>query len=148
MTGFASTTSLRAKPADPAALAAALAAEGLPYSDLEGAAKEFFAFEDAQGRLVGYGGLEACGEDALLRSVVSLRRGRGFGRRIVEWLIARAKERGVRRLYLLTLDASGFFEHLGFEAERRNAVPSAVAGTEEFRSLCPQSAICLRLDLR
>lgn len=139
---------LRARPADPAKLAAALAAEALPHADLEGPGKSFFAFEDERGELVGYGGLEVRGADALLRSLLTLRRGHGFGRLIVERLIAEAKGRGVKRLYLLTLTAASFFAHLGFTPTARDAVPRAIAETEEFRSLCPKSAACFLLDLR
>jgi len=138
---------LSAKSAELAALAAALEREGLPSADLEGPEKFFFAFDDAEAHPVGFGGLEIEGPHALLRSVIALERGKGSGRAIVEWLIDYARKHGVARLYLLTTTACAFFEHLGFMRIERNRVPPAIAATEEFRSLCPSSALCLALDM-
>jgi ribosomal protein S18 acetylase RimI-like enzyme len=47
-------------------------------------------------------------------------RGRGIGHRVVEWALARARERGARIAQLSTdksrLDAHRFYESLGFRA--------------------------------
>ena len=126
-----------------------LAANGLHTEDLDGSDKHFFAFDDPEGVRVGYGGIEIHGGDGLLRSVVALRgsRGRGHGTAMVAWLAREAARRGVRRLYLLTTDAAGFFERCGFTRVDRQAVSAAIARTEQFSALCPPSAVSMMREL-
>ena len=44
---------------------------------------------------------------------------------------------------LLTQTARDFFAHLGYRVIERTEAPEEVQGSEEFRSLCPASAICM-----
>jgi amino-acid N-acetyltransferase len=117
----------------------------LPYEDVRTGEGEFF-LASADGEFVGVGGLETHGAEGLLRSVVvsASRRGRGLGAALVAELEARADDRGVDSLYLLTTTAAAFFERQGFEAVERDAAPPAVRGMTEFRDLCPASATCMR----
>ena len=130
-------------------LAQALAAEGMPADDLAGPDKRFFAFDDRERGRIGFGGVEVHGGEGLLRSVVTVQgmRGRGYGRAMVEWLVREAARSGVRRLYLLTMDAAGFFGRYGFTATDRGAVPPVIARTEQFATLCPASAVCMVREL-
>src|SRR5215469_17449417 len=48
-----------------------LASEGLPIEDVAEPERRFFAFFNADGATVGYGGLERADGDMLLRSVVT-----------------------------------------------------------------------------
>ena len=68
-------------------LIAALEAAGLPTDDLHEPGRRFFRFEDDAG-LIGYGGLEQIGPDALIRSMVVVddRRGAGLGAALLSWL--------------------------------------------------------------
>jgi amino-acid N-acetyltransferase len=130
------------------ALALALQAAGLPAQDLDNDGRRFWCFLDvsAGGRVVGYGGLEVYGTDALLRSVVVevSERKRGCGRAIVECLLAEAVALGVARVHLLTDTAAGFFARLGFAEADRATVPASIAATTEFARLCPASALYMR----
>jgi amino-acid N-acetyltransferase len=56
-------------------------------------------------------GLEPCGQDALLRSLVVApdERAHGLGTSLVEHAEQEARKRGLRALYLLTTTAEGFF---------------------------------------
>ena len=128
-------------------LTEALAANHLHTEDLDGRDKYFFAFDDPEGVRVGFGGVEIHGGDGLLRSVVVLSRCRGHGTAIVAWLARDAARRRVRRLYLLTIDAAGFFERCGFIRVEHEAVPVAVARTEQFARLCPPSAVAMMREL-
>jgi amino-acid N-acetyltransferase len=94
---------------------------------------------------VGCIGLEAGGEDALLRSlaVTPDHRGNGVARRLYARMLGQARALGVSRLFLLTSGAEPFFEMLGFRAVDRDDVPPAIRTTEQFRALCPASAHCL-----
>jgi amino-acid N-acetyltransferase len=101
------------------------------------------------GKLVGAAGLELCGEDALLRSVVVAPewRSRGLGRELVDRVIAEGNARRLRALYLLTTTAEQFFPAFGFERTTRDGVPDGVRATAEFQTACPASATVMRKRL-
>ena len=62
-------------------------------------------------------------------------------------LIQQARSENLQALYLLTNTAERFFTKLGFEQINRQAAPVTMQNTTEFSSLCPDSAICMRLYL-
>ena len=133
--------------ADAEALAL-LTAAGLPGSDLAlGAARLFGIRHD--GVLDGVVGVERCGGDALLRSlaVAGAMRSRGLGRELVAHVEGLARGQGVRRLFLLTTDAGGYFAGLGYVECARETAPAAVAATTQFASLCPASAALMSKSL-
>lgn len=113
---------------------------GLPTADLDGPGRFYLASRD--GEPIGAGGLETYDDAALLRSVVVADdyRGEGYGSAICRRLEARAADRGVADCYLLTTDAAGFFDRLGYEPVERGGVPDAIRNTEQFSTLCPDSA--------
>lgn len=133
-----------AEPADLPEVCALLERNGLPTSDLAHSRPQFVVARDGR-ELVGAGALERYGEVALLRSVVVAadRRGTGLGRRIVRELEHRASASGIRELVLLTQGAAAFFEQHGYRVVERGEVGAAVHASEEFRSLCPASSICM-----
>ena len=99
--------------------------------------------------LVGACGIEACGTDGLLRSVVvdGESRGAGVGTQLARGAEDLARKLGLTSLYLLTTGAQGFFARLGYAETPRQGVPPAIRATEEFRSLCPETAHCMRKRL-
>ena len=129
-------------------LAALLAAEGLPAQDITAAGRRFWRV-DAHDGLLGYGGLEVYGRDGLLRSVVvpPERRRKGDGLAVVNAIFREAMALGVERLWLLTIGAAGFFEHIGFTRAERSEAPPDIRASAQFAGLCPGSAVCLRRDL-
>jgi amino-acid N-acetyltransferase len=134
---------------DLVAIRALLESAGLPTSDLESARPEFAVVRE-DGQIVSAGGLQRFGSSALLRSVVVAedRRGSGLGQMIVWELELLASATHISRLFLLTQTASEFFAHQGYRVIERSAVPEEVQGSEEFRSLCPSSAVCMAKSLR
>lgn len=96
------------------------------------------------------GGLEPAGDAGLLRSVVvdDAHRSRGYATRICDELESRARDRDLDALYLLTETASEYFEDRGYESIDRGAAPRAIRETDEFSSLCPAGADCMRKRLR
>ncbi|HTD60879.1 MAG TPA: arsenic resistance N-acetyltransferase ArsN2 [Gemmatimonadaceae bacterium] len=120
----------------------------LPVDGVAGSLPTFVVAEH-DGRLVGAAGLELCGQDALLRSVVVAPewRSRGLGRELVERVIAEGEARRLRALYLLTTTAEQYFPAFGFERTTRDGLPAGVRATAEFQTACPASATVMRKKL-
>jgi amino-acid N-acetyltransferase len=99
--------------------------------------------------IVGAAGVERHDEAGLLRSVAvaAAARGGGLGAGLVRECIARARERSLTSLWLLTTTAPGFFERIGFTRSDRGEAPAAVRDSEEFLHVCPASAVCMSLRL-
>lgn len=123
----------------------ALRAGDLPTDDIEDEGRTFFRAVSDAGQTVGYAGIEQCGGDLLLRSVVVLskHRSRGLGRAIVEAALQRANR--CSDVFLATTSASPFFANLGFSEVPRTAVPAAVLATRQLSSICPSSATIMKL---
>jgi N-acetylglutamate synthase-like GNAT family acetyltransferase len=114
----------------------ALQKVGLPCEDLEvPSGPLFWRFVNGDDVLVGFGGLELHGPDALLRSVVTLPpvRGAGFGRAIVAEIEQEARFYGCAAIYLLTRE-TGFFKRAGYATCSRTAVPAEVRASSQFSS--------------
>ena len=114
----------RARPDDVPRVAALIASANLPPLFID----EFlggFVIADCAGEIAGVGGLEIYGESGVMRSVVVDERARGWGlgRAMSELLIDDARAAGAAMLYLFTVEALDFWEHLGFEEIALDAWP-------------------------
>ena len=134
--------------ADWPALKALLQAENLPTSDIDTASLDYFQVA-AGTEILGAIGLEAHAGEGLVRSLVTARksRSRGIGSALYQAMECQARALGIGRLWLLTDSASEFFEARGFSPEPRSAVPAWLAGTQQYRDLCPQSALVMSKGL-
>ena len=130
--------------ADMATIARMLEQAGLPTSDLATSRVEFTVLTEAD-EIVGIGGMERFGVVALLRSVVvdTDRRSQGVGAVLLSQIERQAFERGARELVLLTQTAEGFFARHGYAKIPRASVAESIKNTAEFRTLCPDSAVCM-----
>ena len=141
-----------ARPDDLDAVERLLTASALPTAGVAALlaehARDVIVADDPRrsSELAAVAGLEVLGETALLRSVAvqSTWRAHGLGRALVEDVIRLGETRGLTALYLLTTTAEHYFPQFGFERVDRGAVPPEIAGTLEFRSTCPASAIAMR----
>jgi arsenate reductase len=135
---------------DDRGLRGALDEAGLSGADLSEPGRSFFAFRTLSGSLLGYGGFELHGADALIRSVVVAKdsRGSGVGRASLPLLLRRAFDRGARQAWLLTTDAAGFFEKNGFRRIERSEAPAEILATRQAAALCPASATLLTRQIR
>ena len=126
-------------------LKTALAGAHLPTDDIEDDGRTFFKALSSDGRVVGFSGVEHCGDDLLLRSVVVLpdRQGEGLGRLVVDETLANLGRGG--DVFLATTSAASFFARIGFSEVQRASVPAAVLATRQLSSLCPSSATIMRL---
>jgi N-acetylglutamate synthase-like GNAT family acetyltransferase len=108
----------------------------------------FLAISDDQ--IVGCAGAEVYKTIALLRCVAiapDLHR-KGIGRLLAKRMILEAKQRGITRLYLLTVTASEYFAQLGFKRATIEEVPPALKASAELQGACPASAAFMVLNLQ
>lgn len=129
-------------------ICALLAAESLPTEGVDEAIAHFRVFEDGDG-VVAAAGVEPHGACALLRSLVVAPqlRGRGLAGRLVEAVLAEARAHGSSAVYLLTIDADRYFAGRGFEHVPRERAPKEIRECQEFRALCPDSAVLMRREI-
>jgi amino-acid N-acetyltransferase len=132
--------------ADYPAVIALLEAAGLPTAGVPRTLVDFLVANRADG-LAGAIGLERYGSGALLRSAVVRPgdQGTGIGAALVHALLDRARDGGLREIYLLTTTAERWFPRFGFSPIGREQVPDAVRASVEFREACPASAAVMRL---
>ena len=120
----------------------ALDAAALPAADLTDAHMEHFFYSGQPSAPSGIVGLEFCGADVLLRSLVVApdSRAAGLGSALVEHAESYARARGAGSMFLLTTTAEGFFSRRGYAPAQRESAPTAIRATGEFAELCPASS--------
>jgi amino-acid N-acetyltransferase len=117
----------------------------LPFEDLTERHLAHFMVLGQNKPLVGCVGIEAVGNDGLLRSLAidPLRRGGGFGRQLLNVMEMQAQDLGISTLYLLTTTAAAFFEGQGYQRIDRISAPLALQAATQFSNLCPPASSCL-----
>jgi len=118
----------------------------LPWEDVtESAQIHFHVAMAAEEGVVGCVGLELSGTVGLLRSLAVAEDARGMriGNALVAAAEAEARQQAVEALYLLTMTASQFFIHRGFEVVDRSLAPEVIQRSSQFGSICPASAVCM-----
>jgi len=108
-----------------------------------------FILAKSTGGIIGVVGLEAYDGIGLLRSLAVLPevRGKGIGKELCSRAIAHAHTQKINELFLLTTTADSFFAKCGFHKIGRNLAPAPLQASVEFKSLCPDSAVCMRMQL-
>lgn len=137
-----------AGPTDRETVHALLHDAGLPTAGLDNRGTHLWvAIRDDE--TVGCAAVEAHGEEGVLRSVCVAPKGRGegVGVALVARCLAEGRDMGLRRLYLLTETAADWFPRFGFVVTDRAAVPPDIAGSIEFATLCPASAVAMQVAL-
>ena len=119
-----------------------LVESGLPVEDLDPDNLARFLVAEDGDELVGLIGLQVLGRTGLLRSLVVATQARkaGLGGKLVGALESAAQAAGITELWLLTIDADGFFARQGFDIVDRHTAPEKIRQTQEFSTLCPGSA--------
>ena len=122
---------------------------GLPTIGVEKFFENFIVALDQNGTWVGIAGLEVYGKSGLLRSVAVNKRFRGMGqgRTLVNTVLANAREKGIKAIYLLTDSAEDYFKGLGFEVVNREDIDEAVRASPEFTE-CRETAPAMRKFIR
>jgi len=122
-----------------------LESAGLPVSYLTDAYMEHFFYVGPASAPIGLVGVEMCGMDALLRSLVvnPEHRSAGLGQTLVAHAESHARGQGARAIYCLTTTAEAFFRRRGYVDADRDRAPTAVRETREFSAICPASSAFL-----
>lgn len=126
-----------------------LAASDLHHQDITlNHLQHFFTLKDDT-RVVGVVGLELKNKCALLRSLAVSEpyRHKGWATQLVNKIEAYATLQKVDTLYLLTMTAEDFFTKHGYQKADRQTAPNGLQETAEFKSLCPDSAVCMKKNL-
>jgi len=120
---------------------------GLPTADVAEKQTLRMWVLEAGDSLLGVVALER--STALLRSlaIAPEQRNQGFGRHLVVRLERDARTDGIKRLVLLTETAEAFFARLSYEVIDRGRLSEELRQSDEFRWLCPVSAVCMSKSL-
>jgi amino-acid N-acetyltransferase len=128
-----------------------LAASGLHHQDISPSQLQHFLIvkDETALTLAGVVGLEQKDDVGLLRSlaVAKAYRRQGLATQLVNKIEEYARSQKVATLYLLTLTAEDFFSGRGYQKTDRKAAPSVLQETTEFKSLCPETAMCMKKHL-
>ena len=128
-----------------------LRASGLKHRDISTSQlQHFLKAQDTNASTVsGVVGLELKDNVGLLRSlaVAEAYRRQGLATLLVSKIEAYARSKNIDSLYLLTLTAEDFFSERGYHKTDRGSAPPALQETTEFKSLCPQTAVCMKKQL-
>ena len=123
----------------------------LPHDGVAENLSGFLVARDESSRVIATIGLERHGDTALLRSaaVAPQYQGCGIGSRLTGNLLARATNKGVERVVLLTSTASEFFaRRFGFCENTRTAFENELTASSEWNLPRCSSAVCMSRDLR
>lgn len=125
-----------------------LIAAELPHGDIHEHLQHFLIARQ-NNMVIGTVGLEIYDTMGLLRSLVvaSTYQGKGIGRMLYDGIVAYARLRGVKEMYLLTTTAEGLFRKQGFVQVDRMQLPEEIKKTNEFQYLCPGSAVCMKKSI-
>ena len=128
-----------------------LAEIDLPYQDISSSQlRHFLIVKDGSGStLAGVVGLELRDDAGLLRSlaVADAYRRKGLATQLVNKIEEYARSQNITALYLLTLTAEDFFAARKYQKTDRESAPPALQETAEFKSLCPETAVCMKKHL-
>lgn len=135
-----------AGPHDMSAVCALLEASGLPTEDLGNSLGDNYVVAEKGGRLLGVAGVEVHGSTGLVRSVAVApeQRGHGLGERLLRDRLEWARANHIDSVFLLTMDADGYFVHHGFVRVSREEAPAEIRASSQFTTLCPSSAVLMR----
>ncbi len=121
---------------------------GLPFEGVAEDLRNFLVIRDGR-EIIGCAGLEIHEGMGLLRSVAvkKERQGQGLGMTLISRIFNLARNKNIKKLYLLTTDSSQFFSRFGFERIERNEVDPVIQQAEMFTCCCPGSSIVMVKDL-
>ncbi|HUU77301.1 MAG TPA: arsenic resistance N-acetyltransferase ArsN2 [candidate division Zixibacteria bacterium] len=125
----------------------------LPTEGVKEHFNDFLVMKDnsnpKESNIIGCVGLEVYNKFGLLRSLAiePKLQSQGLGNILTDAILDYARSIELHKIYLLTTTAEKFFLKKGFMKIKRDIVPAEVKQSIEFKSLCPDSAICMEIFL-
>ncbi len=115
---------------------------GLPFDGSAQDLSHFFVIKEGR-EIIGCAGLEVHGKVGLLNSfaVKKEQQGQGLGKTLIRRMLDLAGKRSIKKIYLLTIDASEFFSKFGFKRVEWHEIDPAIPQTKDFFNCCSCSAI-------
>ncbi|MFX0185984.1 MAG: arsenic resistance N-acetyltransferase ArsN2 [Candidatus Hodarchaeota archaeon] len=100
-------------------------------------------------KVIGCAGIEIYETVGLLRSVAvhPNYQGKNIGNALIRQILLNAQNREVEEIFLLTETAEKYFLRFGFKKINREDVKNRIKETQEFKSLCPASAISMYYNM-
>lgn len=137
-----------AEAADFESISSILNLSGLPNKDIH-PLRQHFIIAEIMGKIVGCAAIEVHGNYGLFRSlaVIDAFRNLKVGSGLLNRIIQLSKNMELNELFLLTTTAPDYFRRAGWEQISRNEVPTQIAESTEFTSICPSTAICMNKQL-
>jgi len=134
----------KAKESDINNIVSILSSNNLPSGDCQNNIKNFQVVE-LEDIIIAVGCLEKYATTGFLRSIAvsSMHRGCGYGYAIFNSLMKNANQSGISSVFLLTETAEQYFTNLGFTVVERENAPDIVKQTNQYRGLCPDSALVM-----
>ena len=125
-----------------------LRSNNLPFEDCSDHLQNFMGIK-RNDQLIAIGGFEHRGQYALLRSVAVDARHRGLklGTSLVNKILVNLRFLEIESVYILTETADRYFNQFDFVAVERVKLPTEIQSTRQCQSLCPATAIAMRLVL-
>ena len=139
---------IEATPDDLKRVQALLRSNNLPFEDCGDHLSNFIGIAQ-DNQIIAIGGFEHVGRFALLRSVAvdSQFRGLGLALCLIEHILGKLRFLKVEAVYILTETADQYFSPRGFKVIERDKLPLEIQTTQQCQTLCPASAIAMRLEL-
>lgn len=122
---------------------------GLPSDDIREEYLSNFVLIENGGTPIGVAGLQVFGPAALVRSVgvAPAYRKQGLGAELLAAVENKARDQGVRHLYLFTNDAQAYFASYGYAESSRCSAPAEIQGCSQFGSSCCGAATLMGKQL-
>ena len=135
-----------------------LQSNDLPYQDCGEHIDGFVVVEDEleptsliqePREIIAIGAMESHGEVGLLRSLVvaDCFKSQKIGQLLCRKIIEQALLKGIKGIYLMTMNAQCYFEKQGFVRLDKDKAPMEIQMTKQFSTLCPKDAILMQYRL-
>lgn len=121
---------------------------GLEADDLKEPHSQF-QLAWSEGQAVGVVGAEKYGDDALIRvlSIDKPHQGNGVGKQLMEQLLSRLRQEGLRRAYLFTVSTPEYFAQFKFKRMPHEQAPAALRDSPEFQRACSACTALMSVPL-
>ena len=121
----------------------------LPFQDID-MEKNLFWCIKSQDQIIGGVGLELYSPVGLLRSLVVQDnfRNQGVAAKLWAEVLNHARKHQLHSLFLLTTTADRYFLKQGWKQIEKNTAPKSIQQSTEFSSVCPDSAICMKYEIK